>query len=209
MIRFVTYFIAGLVCLLPVQAIAQEEERMPPEFRRVLEEETRALTLPEMKDRNLHEMVEAILMLRLSQALDLSREQILALSERVGIYKDQLHEMKWQIGAARADLRDAVDSGEPDPVISQRLEDCLMQEEAIADLLRKVITESRKDLSAEQAAKFYLFVGDFENEMRELVRRAVKSGAMKQSMEQERVDRALGPPPAIRNKSEAEAAPNR
>ena len=204
MIRFLAYSMAVVVCLFPVAVLGQDEERMPPEFRRVLEEESRNLTLPETEDSDLHAMVEAILMLRLSQALELSDEQILALTKRVGTYKDQLHEMKWQIGASRADLRDAVRQGKPEPIVEKHLEDCLMQEEAIADLLRKMVTECRRDLSTEHAAKLYLFVGDFEDEMRRLVQRAVKSATMKQTRERERVERAVGPPPAIREEDAPE-----
>ena len=167
----------AVLCAMPFAAFSQDEERMPPGFRTMLEEENRNLPLREMRDRDLHELLQTILMVRLAQSVELTDEKVVEFSKRVGSFKDQLHEMKWQIAASRETLRDAVECKDPDAVIRQKLDDCLLQELAITDLLRKLVHESRKDLTDVQAAKFYLFLGDFEQEMRRLVERAFKSQA--------------------------------
>ena len=164
----------AVLCAMPFAAFSQDEERMPPGFRTMLEEENQNLPLREMRDRDLHELLQTILMVRLAQSVELTDEKVVEFSKRVGSFKDQLHEMKWQIAASRETLRDAVECKEPDPVLRQKLDDCLLQELAITDLLRKLIRESQKDLTDVQAAKFYLFLGDFEQEMRRLVERAYK-----------------------------------
>lgn len=189
--RLLAFTTAALLVLIPFASFAQDESFLPPNFRQMLEDENRNLPLPD-EDQDLRELLQTILMIRLSQTLELSDEQILALSKRTGTYKDQLAEMKWQIAGARQELRAAVKRGEAEKIIEAKLEDCLMQEEAIADLLRTVITESRKQLTVEQAAKFYLFVGDFEHEMGSLVERARQNAALKRTQEQNR-------PPAVRN----------
>lgn len=196
--RAILLAVAFVMLLTPLAAVAQDESMLPPNFREMLKEENRNLRLPNDTDQDLRELLHTILMVRLSQALELSDEQTLALSKRAGSYKDELAEMKWQIAGAKHDLRVAVTRGESDEVVEKKLEDCLMQEEAIADLLRAMITESRKDLTVEQAAKFYLFVGDFENEMRDLIDRASQRAALKRTMEAQ---------PAVRNEPASIARP--
>ena len=175
--RIANLLICTVLCAIPFAAFGQDEERMPAGFRTMLEEENQNLPLREMRDRNLHELLQTILMVRLAQSVELTDEQILEFSKRVGSFKDQLHEMKWQIAASRETLRDAVQYKEPDAIVRRKLDDCLLQELAITDLLRKLVHESRKDLTDVQAAKFYLFLGDFEQEMRRLVERAFKRQA--------------------------------
>ncbi len=43
------------------------------------------------------------------------------------------------------------------------LQDLLLQEEAVAELVRLLVTESHKDVSLAKSARLYLFVGDFED----------------------------------------------
>lgn len=173
--RNVILVTCAVLCAMPFAAFSQNEDRLPSGFRTILEEENRNLPLREMRDRDLHELLETILMVRLAQSVELTDEQIIEFSKRVGTFKDQLHEMKWQIAASRESLRDSVECKDPEAIVSRKLEDCLLQELAITDLLRKLVHESRKDLTEVQTAKFYLFLGDFEQEMRKLVERAFKN----------------------------------
>lgn len=191
----------AVLCAMPFAAFSQDEERMPPGFRTMLEEENQNLPLREMRDRDLHELLQTILMVRLAQSVELTDEQILEFSKRVGTFKDQLHEMKWQIAASRESLRNSVEIKDPDAIVSRKLEDCLLQELAITDLLRKLVHESRKDLTEVQAAKFYLFLGDFEQEMRLLVDRAFKHEPSSGHLQH------LRTPPALNNDT-ADNAPD-
>lgn len=163
-----------LLFIAPLSA-SVEAQKQPSEeaaFRTLVENEARALHIPEQKDIEARELVAMVLMVRLKKAMDLTDEQTLKLVQDVGKYKDQLHQMKWQIGSSRQELRLALKSGASDAAIEQMLEGLLMQEEAIAELISTLVTEAQKDVSVAQAAKLYLFVDDFEQDMRRLIYRA-------------------------------------
>ncbi len=123
-------------------------------------------------ERDLYQIVEQIMMLRLRSALSLTDDQVQALSRRIGTFKDQLTSMKYQRGAAREKLRACLDGGLAEDQIRHNLESLLDQEEAIAELIHKMIREADKDLDAAQTAKLYLFIGDFEDFIRDLIVRA-------------------------------------
>ena len=123
------------------------------------------------EDSDMVALFDGLLIARLSRALDLDPEETIVLFRRVGTYKDQLHELKWQLGAARYGLVGALDRGAPDAMIERMLENLLLQEEAVAELIRLFVTESQKDVSLAKSARLYLFVEDFENYVGRLFRR--------------------------------------
>lgn len=122
-------------------------------------------------DSDMVALFDGLLIARLSRALDLDPEQTIVLFRRVGTYKDQLHELKWQLSAARYGLAGALDRGARDAMIERMLENLLLQEEAVADLIRLFVTESQKDVSLAKSARLYLFVGDFEDYVARLFQR--------------------------------------
>jgi len=137
--------------------------------RRLVELEAAGPTGRSTEDSDMVALFDGLLMAQLSRALELTAEETILLFRCVGSYKDQLHEMKWQVGGARAALRGALDRGTPDAEIEKALEDLLLQEEAVADLVGLMVTEAQKDVSLAQSARLYLFVGDFEDYVRRLL----------------------------------------
>jgi hypothetical protein len=117
-------------------------------------------------------LVDALLMIRLTERLGLASSETAALFKRVGDYKDQLHSLKWIIGDKRASLRDALDDRAPVGELEERVDDLLLQEEAVARIIRVFIEEARSDLTERQAADLYLFLGDFEEYVVGLLQRA-------------------------------------
>lgn len=140
-------------------------------LRNLVTQETRKLDIADEDHEDIIDLVDAWMMVRMAAELELNPEETVRLFQHAGTYKDQLHQMKWQIGAARGGLRMSLDSA-ADPEIDRQLEDLLLQEEAVADLVRVFITEARKDVSIAQAAQLFLFLGDFENEILDLISRA-------------------------------------
>ena len=117
-------------------------------------------------------LFDGVLMAQMARALNLNPRETVMLFERVGSFKSQLHELKWQIGASRASLRALIETGASTPALEQALEDLLLQERAAAELTRTLVTESQKDVSLAQSARLYLFVGDFEEYVLRLLNRA-------------------------------------
>lgn len=126
------------------------------------------------EDNDMAALFDGVLMVQMSQALKLDPEETIRLFHRVGTYKDQLHELKWQLGEARSALRGAITRGAPDTKIQSILDDQLLREEAVAELIRVFVLEAQKDVSISNSARLYLFVGDFEEYVIRLLQRASK-----------------------------------
>ena len=161
----------------PPEVAVEPSARSRTTEERLIEEELvrreAAGPLPhEAADAGMVDLFDGLLMAMLSQALELSPEEAVVLFRRIGTYKDQLHELKWQIGNARADLRSSLEAGAPNVVVERRLGDLLLQERAVAELIRRLVTEARKDVGLAKSARLYLFVGDFEQYVIRLLHRA-------------------------------------
>jgi len=141
-------------------------------FENLVRTENRDVPLADVVGENVVKLVDALLMVRLDQALSLSDDQSLKLFAHVGAHKDQLHELKWQIGRGRQALREAIDSDAPDDEIRAQLDDLLIQEQAVAKLLNNLVDRARRDISVEQSVRLYLFLGDFEQYIVGLLERA-------------------------------------
>jgi len=144
------------------QTATQQTAEDFDEFMEMLRAQNRDVALADVAGEDVIKLVDALLVVRLRQALDINKEQSVKLFAHVGKVKDQLHELKWQIGHNRGVLRDAIAGGAPDDQIQKQLDDLLIEEKAVADLVREFVEGAGKDISVAQAAKLYLFLGDFE-----------------------------------------------
>ncbi len=141
-------------------------------FQEMLRAQNRDVPLTGLGGEDVVKLVDALLVVRLGQALDINKEETVKLFAHIGKAKDQLHELKWQIGHNRAMLRDAIAAGAPDAEIQKQLDDLLIQEKAVANLVREFVEGAGKDITTAQSAKMYLFLGDFEAYIVGLLERA-------------------------------------
>ena len=49
----------------------------------------------------------------------------------------------------------------------------LLREEAIVDLIQSFVTEAQKDLSVHRTGQLFLFLGEFEQEVIDLIERSI------------------------------------
>jgi len=131
-------------------------------FQEALRAQNRDVALSDVAGEDVVKLVDALLVVRLAQALDINKQETAKLFAHIGKVKDQLHELKWQIGHNRALLRDAIAAGVPDADIQKQLDDLLIEEKAVANLVREFVEGAGKDVSVAQSAKLYLFLDDFE-----------------------------------------------
>ncbi len=131
-------------------------------FQEALRAQNRDVALSDVAGEDVVKLVDALLVVRLAQALDINKEQTVKLFAHIGKVKDQLHELKWQIGHNRMLLREAIAAGAPDDQLQKQLDDLLIQEKAVANLVREFVEGAGKDVAVAQSAKLYLFLGDFE-----------------------------------------------
>lgn len=125
-------------------------------------------------DRDVHELVETVMMVRLGKAVQLTDEQTVAVAQSFQEYRKQIHE-RYQARRAMHDaLRTKLDEGAPETDIRAALDPLLRFDEDIAKLRREGFEAAAKagGLSALQEARLYWFLEDFEDNMRKMVMRA-------------------------------------
>jgi len=141
-------------------------------FRALVQFETRKLNMPDDDEKDIIDLVDAWMMVEMMAALDLPKAKFGSLITHVGQYKDQLYQMKWQIGDSRAQLRSDIALKAREDLIALQLENLLMQESAVADLVEAFVTEAQKDVSVAMSAKMLLFMVEFEYKVLALIERA-------------------------------------
>lgn len=167
-------FLAALVCvafMVPIAA-AQDLPDAYQIFRQLLENETREVTPEDTKDQDIRELIEALMMVRLSKALALNDEETVLFIRKHSVYRSQFLQQKRKRAEIRRELREALHAKADDATVKAKLDELMRLEVAIAQSTCTMIEESRKDLTLSETAKFYLFIGDFDHELRQLVMRA-------------------------------------
>lgn len=141
------------------------------EFRSLMEQEARDLSIRNPKDSDIIELVERIMTVRLARRLGLTIEETKDLGNAVGDFRDKVYDLKWLRAEKRQSLRHAVEVGDTEAA-ERELNKLLRLDRAIAHLIQKMIEDSQEHLTVEQAADFYLFIEDFESDISETIEQA-------------------------------------
>jgi len=153
-------------------AMAQETPTTKEAFREVLENKAQALSVDDMDDLDIRELIRSVLVVQLSHALDLDHEKTVLLAERLRAHRTEFMDSKMERSGGKENLRGMIDDGAAGEKIREALYDLLAFDQEIAESTRTLVVAAREDLSVQQAARYYLFLGDFENDMHRLIRMA-------------------------------------
>jgi len=130
----------------------------------------------DIEDRDTSELLEAVMAARLAKALGLNDEQTVVTVRRFGEYKEELrglrrgrHELLKQLTAA---IQDEV----PEAELETALKNLVEHDTKLAQYRFGVFEKASEGLSVAQRAKLYVFLNDFESDMRRLVQRARERG---------------------------------
>lgn len=160
-------------------------------MRYLLERDARAQGVEDVEERSVRELINTVMTVRLAKDLDLSDEQTLLFAKRVGSYKDELLSLKGKRGRTTRHLREILDGDAPEEAVTERLDKLLALEREIAELTGKLVKTAEKDFNIPQTAKLYLFLGDFEEDMRRLINRAQR---MRDRYEERRDEQEVNTP---------------
>lgn len=130
-----------------------------------------------MEDKELRELIETVRMVRLSKALGLNDEQTVVLTRQYGKYREDLQKAQQERQQLLRDLKENVRSDAPDDQIQSALNKLVEHDRKTVEIRQSVLDEVGKDFTPKQKAKLYVFVSDFDQEMRKLVERAREGGA--------------------------------
>ena len=138
-------------------------------------------------------MVETVMMAKLSTRLGLSDEQALKLVRSRSKFREDTQKLRKHRAEAAKALEAALKANPPDNAeVGAKLNALLTLDGKIASLQRQGFEAMGKNLSVVQRAKLYLFINEFENDMRQLINRARQRG-----MGLVDGGRNLPPPPAV------------
>lgn len=123
-------------------------------------------------DRDVRELVGAVMMVRLSRRLGLDDEQTVLMMRRFDEFKEKEGRLKKERQEKMRALRAAVEGDAPAADVDAALEALEAHDRVLAQTKFELFEQAGAGLSAKQRAKLYVFMGEFENEMRSLVQQA-------------------------------------
>lgn len=163
--------LAALV-LFCVPAAAQVPTDFGEIFRQILENETREQTRQDGAEQDVRELIDTLRLLRLAKALDLTDEETVLMVRRLDKWKIELQTLKYERVVLDQKLRKDLEQGAAPEVISKKIESLMDFDLSIAQSTRRLVGEAANGLSVEKKARFYLFIEDFDQELRRLIMRA-------------------------------------
>jgi len=130
-----------------------------------------------LEDWDAKELVEMLMMARLSRDLGLDDEQTVVLVRRFEELKEKTEGLKKEQDEAMEALQKSIQAGAPDEEIDTKLRNVIELEKKLAGLQVGLIT-SADGLTSTQRAKLYIFMKKFNEDMRKMVQRAQQRRGM-------------------------------
>ncbi|MBN2308775.1 MAG: hypothetical protein JXR94_07385 [Candidatus Hydrogenedentes bacterium] len=128
--------------------------------------------LGNLQDRDARELIEMVMMVRLSKELELADEQTVVLVRKFQQVKEKVEALKIERATVIDALRASVRKGDSDAVITAGLDRLIAIDRQVADARIEAFQDIGKDLTPTQQAKLYMFIQEFEEHIRRLVARA-------------------------------------
>lgn len=121
---------------------------------------------------DIQQLVELVMMVRLSQELDLSEERTVVMVRRFQDFKERQKEVSVKRQQAAKDLKEAIKTQASDDVIKGKLDALMAMDNELVAMRKKAFEEVSSDLTTVQRAKLYVFLQEFEGQMRRLIEKA-------------------------------------
>jgi len=116
------------------------------------------------------EFFAEVMMARLSDELELSDEQTVLMVRKFSGLRDQVRDLRKERAQAARDLELQLQSASPDAAKAQeQLDKVIGLDQQIRDERQKVFEEMGANLDAVKKAKLYLFLDQFEADMRRMI----------------------------------------
>ena len=117
-------------------------------------------------------LLEEVLMARLTRELALDEEQTVLMVRHLAEFRDNMAALRRERLVLSRNLRQAVREGKDEEAIAKVLEEVVAHEAKAAEARREIIDFDGFELTTWQKAKLYLFIVDFESDMRRLLKQA-------------------------------------
>ncbi len=117
-------------------------------------------------------LLEEVLMARLTRELALDEEQTVLMVRHLAEFRDNMAALRRERMVLSRNLRQAVREGKDEEAIAKVLEEVVAHEAKAAEARREIVDFDGFELTTWQKAKLYLFIVDFESDMRRLLKQA-------------------------------------
>ncbi len=117
-------------------------------------------------------LLEEVLMARLTRELALDEEQTVLMVRHLAEFRDNMAALRRERMVLSRNLRQAVREGKDEEAIAKVLEEVVAHEAKAAEARREIVDFDGFELTTWQKAKLYLFIVDFESDMRHLLKQA-------------------------------------
>lgn len=118
------------------------------------------------------ELLEQVMMARVSKELALDEPQTVLLVRAFTEFRDQMAELRRHRNQILNDLKNLIREGKDNAAIQSKLDTLIAHDERVAAARRELYERAGADLTPWQRAKLYVFMSDFEAEVRRLVKKA-------------------------------------
>lgn len=125
-----------------------------------------------ISDTELTELIESVMAARLAKELGLNEEQTVLMVRRFSDFREQLAEMKRLRQEKLRALRTALREKQSDEDVEAALQDLIAHDLQTLEFRKEAYQNAAGSLSTTQRAKLYVFVSDFEGDMRKLIQQA-------------------------------------
>ena len=130
----------------------------------------------DIEDRDTSELIEAVMAARLAKALGLNDEQTVLMVRRFGEFRGELNSLRRRRHELLKQLKDAVHNEAAEAEIDTALKNLVEHDAKLAKYKFGAFQKASEDLAVTQRAKLYVFLNEFETDMRRLIQRARERG---------------------------------
>jgi len=121
------------------------------------------------------EMVQSVMTARLAKDLKLDDEQTVVLFRRFCEVRDQSIALRKERQEIIKSLKGAINTNAGDEAIEAKLKELVAHDAKMVEVKEKAYEEAAKGLAVAQRARLYVFMNDFENDMRRLIQKTRES----------------------------------
>ncbi len=124
----------------------------------------------------MEELIQSVMAAKLSRELGLNEEQTVLMVRRFAEYREQSKEMRRDRQEKMKALKDALRNEQPEETIDAALQGLVAHDLNTLEFRKESFRKAADSLSVTQKAKFYIFISEFDGDMRKLIQKAREQG---------------------------------
>ncbi len=134
-------------------------------------------SVKELGDRDARELVQAVVITRLSRRMALDEEQTILIMRRFSEYRDQSVQLQKKRLESVKKFNRAIKKEASDAEVSALLEEIVAFDRKLTSVKYDTLVQGGSGLDARQSAQLYVLLGEIENDIRRLIQQARKRAA--------------------------------